>query len=289
MTVVAAVPDRRGAALARGGRNAPGVGVCFVIPTYNEAADIAPLLRRLTGLHRNPDTAFLVVDDDSPDGTARLVRECAASDGRVRLLEGPRRGFGQAYVQGMVHALDTLGADVVVQMDADFSHDPADAGRLLARLTGDGADRADVVIGSRYVAGGTVDPCWRIGRRLLSRWGNRFARRIAGLRDVRDCTAGFRAIRADALRTAKVEDIRVRGHTFQVVLLHRLLHAGARVVEEPIHFREREHGETKLGFRSILEFFFRIWWLRLAKPPRSADPRAEPARPPGSRSDYPPA
>ena len=276
------------------GQDVPGIGVCFVIPTYNEAADIAPLLRRLTGLHRNPDTAFLVVDDDSPDGTARLVREFAASDGRVRLLEGPRRGYGQACVRGMVHALDTLGADVVVQMDADFSHDPADAGRLLARLTGDNAaDRADVAIGSRYVAGGTVDPRWRIGRRLLSRWGNRFARRIAGLREVRDCTAGFRAIRADALRTAAVEDIRVRGHTFQVVLLHRLLRTGARVVEEPIHFREREHGETKLGFRSILEFFFRIWWLRLAKPPakpsRSPGPRAEPARSPGSRSDYPPA
>ena len=269
-------------------QNAPPVGVCFVIPTYNEAADITPLLLRLTGLYRNPDTAFLVVDDESPDGTARLVREFTATDGRVHLLEGPRRGFGQACVRGIVHALDALGADIVVQMDADFSHDPADAGRLLARLTGgDAEDRADVAIGSRYVAGGTVDPRWSFGRRLLSRWGNRFARRIAGLRAVHDCTAGFKAIRADALRTAEVEDIRVRGHTFQVVLLHRLLHTGARVVEEPIHFREREHGETKLGFGSILEFFCRIWWLRLAKPPAKAAPvgrRAEPTRPRRSRS-----
>ena len=254
----------------------PGIGTCFVIPTYNEASDVVPLLRRLTGLYRDADTAFLIVDDESPDGTARLVREFAASDDRVRLLEGPRRGFGQAYVRGMIHALDTLGADVVVQMDADFSHDPADAERLLARLadSGPGAGPpprgapaggggADVAIGSRYVAGGSIDPRWHVGRRLLSRWGNRFARWIAGMRGVRDCTAGFKAVRADALRAAKVEDIRVRGHTFQVVLLHRLIHAGARVVEEPIHFRDREHGRTKLGIGSILEFFYSIWWLRL--------------------------
>ena len=243
----------------------PGIGTCFVIPTYNEAPDIVALLRRLTGLYRDTDTAFLIVDDESPDGTARLVREFAASDDRVRLLEGSRRGFGQAYVRGMVHALETLGAGVVVQMDADFSHDPADAGRLLARLAGGGPGGvADVAIGSRYVAGGTIDPRWHLGRRLLSRWGNRFARWIAGVRGVRDCTAGFKAIRADALRAAKVEDIRVRGHTFQVVLLHRLIHAGARVVEEPIHFRDREHGRTKLGIGSVLEFFYSIWWLRLA-------------------------
>ena len=256
-------------------QNVPGAGVCFVIPTYNEASDIVPLLRRLTGLYRDADTTFLIVDDESPDGTARLAREFAASDDRVRLLEGPRRGFGQAYVRGMIHALDTLGADVVVQMDADFSHDPADAARLLARLAGGDPGRslppqvsagggADVAIGSRYVAGGSLDPRWHVGRRLLSRWGNRFARWVAGVRGVRDCTAGFKAIRADALRAAKVEDIRVQGHMFQVVLLHRLIHAGARVVEEPIHFRDREHGQTKLGIGSILEFFYNIWWLRLA-------------------------
>ena len=283
--------------------------MCFVIPTYNEASNIVPLLRRLTGLYPDADTVFLIVDDESPDGTARLVREFAASDDRVRLLEGPQRGLGQAYVLGMVHALDTLGADVVVQMDADFSHDPADAGRLLARLAdgggpaaepeaepdpagrrrslpprGAGGTRprgmpaepalagrrregggADVAIGSRYVAGGTLDPRWHAGRRLLSRWGNRFARSIAGVRGVRDCTAGFKAIRADALRAAKVEDVRVRGHAFQVVLLHRLLHAGARIVEVPIHFRERERGQAKLGAGGILEFFWSLWRLRLAK------------------------
>ena len=256
------------------GQNVPAARVCFVIPTYNEASNVAPLLRRLTGLYRDADTRFLVVDDESPDGTARLVRELAATDDRISLLEGPRRGLGRAYVRGMLHAMEALGADVVVQMDADFSHDPADAGRLLARLAdgapagGGPAPGADVAIGSRYVAGGTIDRNVHAGRRLLSRWGNRFARSIGGLRGVRDCTAGFKAIRADALRAARVEDIPARGHTFQVVLLHRLLDAGARVVEEPIHFRDRRHGQAKLDAGSILEFFCRVWWLRLASPRR---------------------
>ena len=243
------------------GRDTPGGGVCFVVPTYNEAPNVELLLRRLTGLYAEPDTAFLIVDDESPDGTARLVRAFAASHGRVHLLEGPRRGLGRAYVRGMSHALETLGADVIVQMDADFSHDPADARRLLGRLR----DGADVAIGSRYTAGGRLDSGWPAGRRLLSRWGNRLARWIAGVRGVRDCTSGFKAIRAEALRAAKVADIGARGHAFQVVLLHRLLAAGARVVEEPILFRDRAHGKTKLGMGGILEFFWGVWRLRLAR------------------------
>ena len=243
------------------GRDTPGAGVCFVVPTYNEAPNIEPLLRRVTGLYAEPDTAFLVVDDESPDGTARLVRAFAESDARVRLLEGPRRGLGRAYVRGMSHALETLGAGVIVQMDADFSHDPAAARLLLDRL----ADGADVAIGSRYTAGGQLDSGWPAGRRLLSRWGNRLARWIAGVRGVHDCTSGFKAIRAEALRAAKVEDIQARGHAFQVVLLHRLLAAGARVVEEPILFRDRAHGRTKLGIGGSLEFFWGVWRLRLAR------------------------
>lgn len=234
--------------------------VCFVIPTYNEALNISSLLARLTQLYGGADVAFLVVDDGSPDGTARLVREFASgTDGRVCLLEGMRRGLGDAYVRGITHAMDVLGADVVVQMDADFSHDPADAGRLLERV----ADGADVAIGSRYVAGGSLDERWNLRRRLLSRWGNRLARWIGGLRGVSDCTAGFKAIRTEKLRAAGLRDIRARGYVFQVELLHRLIRCGARVVEEPIHFRDRERGETKLGVASMLEFLFNILWIRL--------------------------
>ena len=234
--------------------------VCFVIPTYNEALNISSLLARLTQLYGGADVVFLVVDDGSPDGTARLVREFASgTDGRVYLLEGMRRGLGDAYVRGITHAMDVLGADVVVQMDADFSHDPADAGRLLERV----ADGADVAIGSRYVAGGSLDERWNLRRRLLSRWGNRLARWIGGLRGVSDCTAGFKAIRTEKLRAAGLRDIRARGYVFQVELLHRLIRCGARVVEEPIHFRDRERGETKLGVASMLEFLFNILWIRL--------------------------
>ena len=235
-------------------------GLCFVIPTYNEAPNILPLLRRLATLYPDADTAFLVVDDRSPDGTARLAREFAAGDPRVQVLEGPRRGLGRAYVRGMAHALDVIGAAVVVQIDADFSHDPADVRRLLARL-----DRgADVAIGSRYVSGGSLDPRWSAGRRALSRWGNRCARRIAGVRGIRDCTAGFKAIRAQALRAARPREIRARGHAFQVVLLHRLLRSGARVVEEPIHFRDRDRGHTKLGAGGMVEFLYSMGRLHVA-------------------------
>lgn len=233
--------------------------VCFVIPTYNEADNIALLLRSLTDLYAGPNVTFLVVDDESPDGTGRLVRKWAVSDDRVHLLWGKKRGLGAAYVRGISHALHELGAEVVVQMDADFSHDPEDAGRLLARVASD----ADVAIGSRYVAGGSVDQRWSWRRRQLSLWGNRLARWIAGLKGVRDCTAGFKAIRADALRAAGFQEITVLGYAFQVALLHRLLHSGARVVEEPIHFRDRERGVTKLGMESLLEFGYHIWWLRL--------------------------
>ena len=241
------------------GASSSGPRVCFVIPTYNEADNITLLLPRLAELYPDPNMLFLVVDDESPDGTGRLVRECAAADARVRLLEGKKRGLGAAYVRGICYALDALGAEVVVQMDADFSHDPADAGRLLARV----AAGADVAIGSRYVLGGSVDESWGFRRRQLSAWGNRLARWIAGLKGVRDCTAGFKAIRATALRAAKVQDISVLGYAFQVALLHRLLHSGARVVEEPIYFRDRQRGVTKLGLDSMLEFFYHIWWLRL--------------------------
>ena len=237
-----------------------GERVCFVIPTYNEALNITQLLAQLSRLYGGADVEFLVVDDGSPDGTARLVREFASgTDRRVHLLEGERRGLGDAYVRGITHAMDVLGADIVVQMDADFSHNPADAGRLLKRV----AEGADVAIGSRYVAGGSLDERWNIRRRLLSRWGNRLARWIGGLGGVSDCTAGFKAISTEKLRAAGLRDIRARGYVFQVELLHGLISCGARVVEEPIHFRDRERGETKLGLASMLEFLLGLLRIRL--------------------------
>lgn len=236
--------------------------VCFVIPTYNEADNITPLLQKLRALYPDANTMFLIVDDDSPDGTADRVRAVRADDARVHLLQGQRRGLGDAYIRGITHALEALRADVVVQMDADFSHDPAAAGELITRVA---AGEVEVAIGSRYVAGGDIDSKWSAARRWLSLWGNRMARWIAGIRTVHDCTAGFKAIAADALRRAALQNIRVQGYAFQVVLLSRLLDAGARVAEVPVYFREREHGQTKLGLRDLCEFFLNIWWLRVAK------------------------
>ena len=198
--------------------DSPARSVCFVIPTYNEAENVTALLDALTALHPGPEAAFLVVDDRSPDGTGRLVREFARRDPRVRLLEGPRRGLGAAYARGIGWCLGELAPAAVVCMDADFQHDPADARRLLGRLAGG----ADVAIGSRYVPGGALDEDWGRGRRLLSAWGNRLARRLAGLGEVRDCTSGYRAIRADALRAADAAGLRARGYAFQIALLHRL-------------------------------------------------------------------
>jgi len=235
--------------------------VCCVIPTFNEAGNIAGILARLTALHPEPRFRFLVVDDESPDGTADLVKEAASRDPRIELLTNPQRGLGRAYVRGMRHALDAMQADIVVQMDADFSHDPADVRRLLECI----ASGADVAIGSRYVDGGAIDERWHAGRRLLSLGGNRLASQVVGIRGVKDCTAGFRAIRADALRRAAPEDIRVQGYVFQIVLLHRLLQTGAKVEEIPIYFRDREHGETKMNSRIALEFFWHVWWLRLGQ------------------------
>ena len=230
---------------------------CFVIPTYNEAANIKPLLTRLTALYPETAAAFLIVDDNSPDGTGRLTREFAETDNRVHLLEGRKEGLGRAYVRGLVYALEQLEAEIVVCMDGDFQHDPADARRLLNRLDGG----IDLVIGSRYAAGADIAADWQGIRYRMSRWGNLLARRLSGIKDIQDCTIAYRAIRADALRRAGIGSLTVRGYAFQIVLLHRLLRAGAVAVEEPITFQSRERGKTKLGLRDLAEFCY--WALRL--------------------------
>ena len=243
------------------GEAAPAVAVCFVLPTYNEAANIEALLERLTALHPEAGAAFVVADDRSPDGTGDLVRAFAARDPRVRLLEGPKRGLGAAYARALAWCLEALDPAVVVCMDADFQHDPADARRLLDLVEAG----ADVAIGSRYVPGGAVDRRWGRHRRWLSAWGNRLARGLAGMDGVRDCTSGFRALRADALRAADALAVRERGYAWQIALLHRLLRSGARVEEAPILFRRRDRGAPKLALRDLLGFAWCALRLRLGR------------------------
>src|SRR4051794_25244372 len=190
----------------------------IVLPTYNERGNIGALLDAVLAESRRlpHELHVLVVDDESPDGTADVVRAFQSKHTNIHLSTGRRAGLGAAYVRGITLALDELRADAIVQMDADFSHDPAELPRLLAAL-----DRgADFVIGSRYVEGGSIPHDWTLLRRMNSRYGNRVARYLVGLHPVRDCTSGYRAIRGSLLRDIELQGLRVQGYAFLVALLY---------------------------------------------------------------------
>jgi len=233
----------------------------IVLPTYNERENILALIPVLQETLRAVpyESHILVVDDNSPDGTADAVRSLMHEHRNVQLITGEKRGLGAAYIRGMQHALAVLGADVVVEMDSDFSHDPADLPRLLKTLD----SPADFVIGSRYVPGGSIPSSWGWQRRANSRLGNIVARYVAGLYRVHDCTAGFRAIRSSVLRQIDFGSLRVKGYAFQIALLHRAVGLGAQVAEVPVHFVDRKVGESKLGISDIVEFLVNAWWIRL--------------------------
>ena len=236
--------------------------VVVVIPTYNERDNIGVLIPKL--LEQQNQTQYelhvLVVDDSSPDATSQIVQDLQQHYQNVHLMAGGKKaGLGAAYIRGMTYALDHLGADVVMEMDADWSHKPEDVPKLLANLE----QGADFVIGSRYVPGGSIPDEWGTLRRMISFFGNLVARHLADLRGVRDCTAGFRAIRASTLRQIDFESLRVQGYAFQVALLHGAVIRGARVVEVPVDFIDRTKGQSKLGLRDIIEFVINAWWIRL--------------------------
>jgi dolichol-phosphate mannosyltransferase len=235
--------------------------VVIIIPTYNEYDNIVPLFAALQEQFRTlaDDMHILVVDDNSPDGTGNLVRAQARDQANIHLLEGTKAGLGVAYMRGMSYAMECLQADAVFEMDADFSHDPADVPRLLAALL----DGADFVIGSRYVPGGTIPQEWSPLRKLNSMFGNLVARYLAGIPRIHDCTAGFRAIRVSILGRIEFSSLRVRGYAFQVALLHQATTLGAIVREIPVHFTDRTRGDSKLGFSDITEFILAAWWIRM--------------------------
>ena len=232
----------------------------IIVPTYNERENITRLVPALQAqfARMSHDMHILVVDDSSPDGTADAVRELQPRYPNLHLLLGQKAGLGAAYIRGMTHALDELGADVVFEMDADFSHKPEDVPRLMTNID----HGADFVIGSRYVPGGTIPKEWGWVRQANSLFGNVVARYVAGIYRIRDCTAGFRAIRASVLRNIDLQGLRVLGYAFQVALLHAAVVQGAKVVEVPVDFIDRTHGDSKLGLRDIIEFITNAWWIR---------------------------
>lgn len=229
------------------GRN-PGHMV-MVIPTYNEADNLEPILDRL--LTAVPETDVLVVDDGSPDGTGRLADRLAATEPRISVLHRTAKaGLGAAYLHGFEVAL-ARGYHVIGEMDADGSHQPEQLRQLMAAL----AD-ADLVIGSRWVPGGTVVN-WSRFRKALSVGGNRYARLLLDV-SVRDLTAGFRLFRAETLRGIDLASVESVGYCFQTDLAVRTLRAGMRVVEVPIEFVERERGESKMNRAVATESLWRI-------------------------------
>ena len=221
-----------------------------VIPTFNERENIVDLLRVLRATV--PAAQLMVVDDLSPDGTGMLADGAAAELGNITVVHrSGKPGLGAAYRHGFTLAFEE-GYDVVVSMDSDFSHDPAVIPTML-RLIDDGAD---VVIGSRYVPGGGTQD-WPLRRRLLSKWGNRYTGLLLGAK-VRDCTAGFRAYRADVLQRIDPSSTSAEGYAFLTELTRRLARSGADIVETPILFKDREKGTSKMSARIIAESMFLV-------------------------------
>ncbi len=225
------------------------------LPTYNEAENLGPIVEAI--LAATPEADVLVIDDDSPDGTGRLADQMAAREPRVKTLHRPgKEGLGKAYLAGFAWALER-GYALVLEMDADFSHDP---GYLPAML--DKARQVDLVLGSRNVpGGGTVN--WGLGRRLLSRGGSLYARLILGL-PVRDLTGGFKCFRREVLEAIDLSTVECSGYAFQIELTYRAIRKGFRVAEIPIVFVDRRAGQSKMSRRIVLEAVSKVWSIRFS-------------------------
>ncbi|HZO62426.1 MAG TPA: polyprenol monophosphomannose synthase [Gaiellaceae bacterium] len=231
----------------------PRATIC--LPTYDERENLGPMVATLLEL-LGPDDRVLVIDDGSPDGTGELADELAAAHDRVAVLHRTAKaGLGPAYVAGFRRALAD-GADLVLEMDCDFSHDPADVPRLIAA-----AADADVVVGSRYAAGGRIEN-WGAGRRFVSRAGSLYAQILLAA-PLRDLTGGFKCYRRAVLERIDLDAVRSRGYAFQIETTYRALRAGFRVVEIPIVFTDREAGTSKMSRSIVLEAIWRVPYLGL--------------------------
>ncbi len=229
-----------------------------VIGTYNEAENIPSLLPDILNL--GPQYEAIVVDDSSPDGTGRIVSQIAANKPRIHLVSRPARlGYGTAYLEGFKTALD-MGADYIVQMDADYSHNPRDIPRLV-----EAAEDADIVIGSRYVRGGSTSG-WPFRRRLISRAASLVVRLLLGLR-IRDCTGGFKCFRRSTLESIDFGRIRSKGFASSYEINYACHRSGKKLREVPIKFIDRRAGESKLSWNIFVEAMLAVVRLRISGPP----------------------
>jgi dolichol-phosphate mannosyltransferase len=230
----------------------------IVLPTYNEKENLPNIITALFDLTL-PELKVLIVDDNSPDGTGGVADMLAEQyPGRISVMHRVGKlGLGTAYIQGFKQALDD-GAEVIGQMDSDFSHPPEKVPELLAAL-----EYSDLALGSRYIAGGSVDKQWPIWRKWLSAFGNAYARTILDL-PIMDCTGGFRMMRREALMKLPLDRVRSSGYAFLVEMAYIMFRMGFRFAEVPIYFAERSYGESKMSLRIQVEAALRIWQIRFS-------------------------
>lgn len=230
----------------------------ILIPTYNERETLTPILTAVRA--QVPSATIMVVDDNSPDGTGTLADDLAAKDVQIRVLHRTQKsGLGAAYLDAFSLAL-AEGFGQVVQMDADFSHDPKDIPRLLAALE----DGADMAIGSRYVPGGGTEN-WGISRKLISRGGGFYARTVLGVK-VADLTAGFKAWKSATLRAIGLAEVKALGYGFQIEMTYRTICHGFKVAEVPIKFVDRRVGQSKMSGSIFFEALSLVWKIRFRIP-----------------------
>ncbi len=240
------------------------MNVTIVLPTYNEAENIKDFLNlvyteieKIQGFNINT----LIVDDNSPDKTADIVKELQKNNSKIYLLNNNKRGLGNAYKSGFKYAIENLDADILMEMDSDFSHNPKKIKELLVPIT----QGYDFVIGSRYIKGGSIPDNWALIRKLNSKYGNIFARFIAGLFHVKDCTSGFRAIKSDLIKQIDLDNLKVNGYAFQMNILFECVKLGAKTYEIPINFIDRTRGKSKLSIKDVIEFMINSFDLFLKR------------------------
>ena len=230
--------------------------ICFVLPTYNEEENIENIIKQILekAVHQNANTfSILVVDDNSSDDTQSIVKRLISLNQNIHLISGQKKGLGDAYKRGFAFALDDLNADLIFQMDSDGQHDAS----LIPNFINHIEEGKDVIIGSRFIEGGTT-PDFSFYRLLMSKVGNLLVRYVGGITQVRDCTSGYRAIRASYLKELDFSYLSTRGYSFQSSLICDLAWRGADIFEIPIEFSSRKGGDSKLALRDQIEFLLNI-------------------------------